>query len=219
MRDQTVIDDAKSKIDAARAELATAERKFHRMFNAQQKRIKAEMAKEMMTLELALTENFGDHAISNEAGYKWLQARCWNGEWKGLGLSVSGTWIHLNQRVPQLMLKRVMSDADLKRLRGVLEDEILPVLKPSGLYDASGLLGRPRKEFEQFADAKVINLLTEDCGENHSYKLLIRADGEAQLWDVRDLCYSFTQERAMRCAGSLQAVLEHIRVHAYYEVG
>lgn len=213
MRDQAVIDDAKSKIDAAREEIRKAERRFHRIFNAQEKRIKAEMAKEPMTLALALQENFGDHAVSNSKGYDWLTERCYKGEWKGLGLMQSGAWVHLNQRVLQLALKRIATDADLDRLHTVLEDEILPVLKPSGLYDPKGLLGRPNKDYKQFTDAKVLTILSEDCGESHSWMLLVRGNGLAEVRDMR----SYRVDTPIY-TGPLRGALTVIRNNCYYSV-
>jgi hypothetical protein len=211
--DQAVIDDAKAKIAAARDELAKANRRFHRIFNAQEKRIKAEMAKQTMTLELALTENFGDHAVSNEAGYKWLNDRCYNGEWKGLGLMVSGAWLHLNQRVLQLALKRVATDEHLDRLHAVLVDEILPVLKPGGLYDATGLLGRPSKERKQFADCRVLNIMAQDLSESHNFMLLVRPDNSAEVWDLR----SWRLDTPLY-KGDVRGALTVIRNNCYYEV-
>jgi hypothetical protein len=185
MRDQAVIDDAQSKIAAAREELAKANRKFHRLFNAQEKRIKAEMAKETMTLALALTANFGDHAVSNEAGYDWLNKRCWNGEWAGLGIMQSGTWHHLNQHCLKLALKRIAADEQLDRLHAVLVEEILPVLKPGALYDPSGLMGRPDPKLKQFEDCRVLDIMASDLSESHNFMMMIRPDDSAEIWDLR----------------------------------
>jgi hypothetical protein len=87
------------------------------------------------------------------------------------------------------------------------------VLKPSALYDPTGMMGRPKKEHEQFKDAKVLNILAADCGEDHNFMLLVRGDNTAEVWDMR----SWRLETPIY-KGDLRGALTVVRNNCYHSV-
>ncbi len=214
MRDQAKIDAAQVKIDAARAELETANKRFHAIYARQKKVIEAEAAKDVITLESALTVYVADR-IENSAGYDWLNDRCWKGEWKGLGIMQSGYFPATNQYALKLALKRIATDEELDKLSAVLENEVIPVLKPGALVDPEKRSFR-HKQFDQFADAKVIEIMAADLSEHADFKLLIRADGTAEVWNMRDL--SYRTESFPIGKGSVRSALTVIRNNCYWEI-
>ncbi len=174
MRDQAKIDKAVARIEAAREELAKAQRSFHAVFARQKKIVVAEEAKEPMTLERALEARTA--VGENEAGYKWLSDRTWKGAWQGLGLITSGYWIETGQTVVGVAIPYNMDDAKLDKLAATLESEVIPVLKPGAL--------KTERKADGYQQSKVIDVRDAGCNASVDFKLVDK-DGEWHLVDFR----------------------------------
>lgn len=206
MRDQAKIDAAQQKIEAERAILRKAEARFSRIFNAQRKIIEAEEAKVEMTLERALETFLPGSGIENSAGYQWLQNRTWKGEWAKTGIMTSGYWVATGQRVIQVGIPNSATDEKLDELAKILNDEIIPILKP-------GVLGDDHRMKADYGDAKVIDVFDDDCGESHDYKLMILPNGEVHVTNAR---YYYSGDGSTIYKGDLRGALTVVRNNLSY---
>lgn len=206
MRDQAKIDAANTKINEARAALDKARRSFDQIYRRQEKIILAEMAKDEMTLELALEAYINGH-MSNERGFNWLNERQWKGAWAGTGIGTSGYWQETMQTQVRLRISREMSQADLLRTAEILETEVIPVIKPGALDKQRG--------FENFKGAKVINIMDRDLSESRDPMLLIHG-GKYYVIDARYF-NRFGNDKPKWEGYEIMGALDHI--HAYFHIG
>jgi hypothetical protein len=205
--DQAVIDDAKAKIDAARAEFQKASNKCTRVIRAQEKRIKAEYAKQPMTLALALEPYLaGDHAVENGEGHNFINDLTWNGAWKDSGLmAMGGYWSVTMQQVIKVGIKAVSTDVQLDKLEQLIRSDALPVIRPGALSEID----------PAFKDAKAIDIFEDDCCETRHLVLLYFPDDHVEIVDQRYYRPS-SRDYKTQFKGTLRDALAEIRGNYSY---
>ena len=206
MRDQSVIDAAQAKIAEAGVELEKAQKKYQRVYRAQQKIINAEVAKDEMTLALALEPYIPGTAIDNERAYAFLQELSWEGAWKGSGLmAMGGYWTETTQTQLKVGIPATFSDAQLDTLEQLIRNDALPVIRPGALKGID----------PNFADAKAIDVFEDDCAETRSPVLLVFPNDWSEVVNQR---YYRPEWRGQSTyfKGTLRDALAYIRGHLSY---